>query len=55
LAHGYVDYADTEAFVQDIREPEKKEDDTKDAADAEGSDSSQDEGEAEEADTKVPE
>jgi hypothetical protein len=43
LAHSYVDYADTEAFVRDIREPEKKEDDAKDAADAEGSDSSQDE------------
>jgi hypothetical protein len=38
LAHSYVDYADTEAFVWDIREPEKKEDDAKDAADAEGSD-----------------
>jgi hypothetical protein len=55
LAHSYVDYADTEAFVRDIREPEKKEDDAKDAADAEGSDSSQDEEEAEEANTKVPE
>jgi hypothetical protein len=36
LAHSYVDYADTEAFVRDIREPEKKDD----AEDAEGSDSS---------------
>jgi hypothetical protein len=53
LAHSYVDYADTEAFVQDIRESEKKKDDAKDAADAEGSDSSQDEEEAEEANTKV--
>jgi hypothetical protein len=35
--------------------PEKKEDDVKDDADAEGSDSSQDEEEAAEADTKVPE
>jgi hypothetical protein len=55
LAHSYVDYADTDAFVRDIREPEKKEDDIKGAADAEGSDSSQDEEEAEEADTEVPE
>jgi hypothetical protein len=55
LAHSYVDYADTEAFVRDIREPEKKEDDVKVAADAEGSDSSQDEEEAKEADTEVPE
>jgi hypothetical protein len=55
LAHSYVDYAETEAFVQDIRVPEKKEDDAKDAANAEGSDSSQDEEEAEEADTEVPE
>jgi hypothetical protein len=55
LAHSYVDYADTDAFVRDIREPEKKEDDVKIAADAEGSDSSQDEEEAEEADTEVPE
>jgi hypothetical protein len=55
LAHSYVDYAETEAFVRDIRVPEKKEDDAKDAADTEGSDSSQDEEEAEEADTKVPE
>jgi hypothetical protein len=50
LAHNYVDYADTKAFVRDIREPEKKED----AADAEGSDSSQDEEEAEDADTEAP-
>jgi hypothetical protein len=55
LAHSYVDYADTEAFIRDIRVPEKKEDDAKDAADAEGSDSSQDEEEAKEADTEVPE
>jgi hypothetical protein len=55
LAHSYVDYADTDAFVRDIRELEKKEDDVKVAADVEGSDSSQDEEEAEEADTKVPE
>jgi hypothetical protein len=53
LAHSYVDYADTDAIVRDIREPEKKEDDAKVAADAEGSDSSQDEEEAEEADTEV--
>jgi hypothetical protein len=51
LAHSYVDYADTEAFVRDIREPEKKED----AMDVEGSDSSQDEEEAEDADTEAPE
>jgi hypothetical protein len=51
LAHSYVDYANTEAFVRDIREPEKKED----AADVEGSDSSQDEEEAEDADTEAPE
>jgi hypothetical protein len=55
LAHSYVDYADTDAFVRDIREPEKTADDAKDAADAEGSDSSQDEEEAEEADTDAPE
>jgi hypothetical protein len=55
LAHSYVDYADTDAFVRDIHEPEKKEDDIKVAADAEGSDSSQDEEEAEEANTDVPE
>jgi hypothetical protein len=53
LAHSYVDYVNTEAFVWDIRMPEKKEDDVKDAADTEGSNSSQDEEEAEEADTKV--
>jgi hypothetical protein len=35
-----VDYADTDAFVHDIREPEKKEGDDQTAADAEGSDSS---------------
>jgi hypothetical protein len=53
LAHSYVDYADTDAFIRDIREPEKKEDDAKVAANAEGSNSSQDEEEAEEADTEV--
>jgi hypothetical protein len=52
LAHSYVDYADTKAFVRDIRVPEKKEDDAKDAADAEGSDSSQDEEETEDAPTE---
>jgi hypothetical protein len=51
LAHSYVDYADTEVFVRDIRQPEKKDD----AKDAEGSDSSQDEEEAEDADTEAPE
>jgi hypothetical protein len=45
LAHSYVDYADTEVFVRDVREPEKKDD----AEDTEGSDSSQDEEEIEEA------
>jgi hypothetical protein len=55
LAHSYVDYADTEAFVRDLREPEKSADDAKDAADAEGSDSSQDEEETEEAGTDAPE
>jgi hypothetical protein len=55
LAHSYVDYADTDAFVRDIREPEKKEDDVRTTADAEGSDSIQDEEEAEEADTDAPE
>jgi hypothetical protein len=55
LAHSYVDYADTEAFVRDIREPEKTADNAKDAADAEGSDSSEDEEETKEADTNVPE
>jgi hypothetical protein len=54
LAHSYVDYADTDAFVRDIREPEKKDDAGASAA-AEGSDSSQDEDEAEEADTEAPE
>jgi hypothetical protein len=54
LAHSYVDYADTDAFVQDIREPEKKDDAGASAA-AEGSDSSQDEDQAEEADTEAPE
>jgi hypothetical protein len=52
LAHNYVDYADTEAFVRDIRVSEKK-DDAKDAEDAEGSDSSQDEEEAEDAHTEA--
>jgi hypothetical protein len=51
LAHIYVDYADTEAFVRDIREPEKE----ADAEDAEGSDSSQDEEEAEDTNTEAPE
>jgi hypothetical protein len=51
LAHSYVDYADTEAFVRDIREPEKMDN----AEDAEGSDSSQDEEEAGDADTEAPE
>jgi hypothetical protein len=45
LAHSYVDYADTEVFIRDIREPEKKDD----AEDAKGSDSSQDEEETEDA------
>jgi hypothetical protein len=51
LAHSYVDYADTEAFIRDIRVPEKKDD----AEDAEGSDSSQDEEETEDADAEAPE
>jgi hypothetical protein len=51
LAYSYVDYADTEVFVRDIRQPEN----TDDAKDAEGSDSSQDEEEAEDADTEAPE
>jgi hypothetical protein len=51
LAHSYVDYADTEAFVRDIREPEKE----ADAEDVEGSDSSQDEEEAEDTNTEAPE
>jgi hypothetical protein len=56
LAHSYVDYANTDAFVRDIREPEKKVDaGTSAAAAAEGSDSSQDEEETEEADTDAPE
>jgi hypothetical protein len=54
LAHSYVDYADTEAFVRDIHVPEK-EDDAKDAVDAEGSNSSQDEEETEDAHTEAPE
>jgi hypothetical protein len=55
LAHSYVDYADTDAFVRDIREPEKKEGDDQTATDAEGSDSSQDEEETEEVGTDAPE
>jgi hypothetical protein len=55
LAHSYVDYADTDAFVRDIREPEKKEGDAHTAADVEGSDSSQDEEETEKAGTQAPE
>jgi hypothetical protein len=55
LAHSYVDYADTDTFVWDIREPKKKEGDAQTAIDAEGSDSSQDEEEAEEAGTDAPE
>jgi hypothetical protein len=51
LAHSYVDYADTEAFIRDIREPEKKDD----AKEVEGSDSSQDEEEAEDAHTEASE
>jgi hypothetical protein len=51
LAHSYVDYAHTEVFVRDIREPEKKDD----AEDAEGSDSSQEEEETEDADAEAPE
>jgi hypothetical protein len=50
-----LDYADTDAFVRDIRESEKKEGDAETAADAEGSDFSQDEEEAEEAGTDAPE
>jgi hypothetical protein len=49
LAHSYVDYADTKAFVRDIREPEKE----ADVEDAEGSDSSQDEEEAKDTNTKA--
>jgi hypothetical protein len=49
LVHSYVDYADTEVFVWDIRQPEKKDD----AKDAEGLDSRQDEEEAEDADTEA--
>jgi hypothetical protein len=45
LAHSYVDYANTEVFVRDIREPEKE----ADAEDVEGSDSSQDEEETKDA------
>jgi hypothetical protein len=51
LAYSYVDYADTEVFVRDIRQLEKKDD----AKDAEGLDSSQDKEEAEDADTEAPE
>jgi hypothetical protein len=51
LAHSYVDCADTEVFVWDIRVPEKKDD----IEDAEGSDSSQDEEETEDAGAEAPE
>jgi hypothetical protein len=51
LAHSYVDYADTKAFVWDIREPEKE----AKAEDVEGSDSSQDEEEAEDTNIEAPE
>jgi hypothetical protein len=51
LAHSYVDYANTEVFIRDIREPEKKDD----AKDTEGSDSSQDEEEAEDIGAEAPE
>jgi hypothetical protein len=51
LAHSYVDYADTEAFVRDIREPEKE----AEAEDVEGSDASQDEEEAKDTNTEAPE
>jgi hypothetical protein len=53
LAHNYVDYAHTEVFVRDIREPKKD----ADAEDTEGSNSSQDEEEAEDegnAGTEAP-
>jgi hypothetical protein len=53
LAHSYVDYAHTEVFVRDIRELKK---DT-DAEDTKGSNSSQDEEEAEDegnAGTEAP-
>jgi hypothetical protein len=43
LAHSYVDYANTEVFIWDIREPEKG----TNTEDAEGSDSSKDEEETE--------
>jgi hypothetical protein len=45
LAHSYVDYANTEVFVRDIRESEKKDD----AEDVVGSDPSQDEEETKDA------
>jgi hypothetical protein len=51
LAHNYVDYADIEAFVRDIREPDKE----ANVEDTEGSDSSQDEEEAEDTNTEAPE
>jgi hypothetical protein len=51
LAHSYVDYTDTEVFVRDIPVPEKKDD----VEDAEGSDSSQDEEETEDAGAEAPE
>jgi hypothetical protein len=43
LAHSYVDYANTEVFVWDIRKPKK----STDTEDTEGYDSSQDEEEGE--------
>jgi hypothetical protein len=49
LAHSYVDYADTKAFVRDICELEKE----AKAEDIEGSDSSQDEEEAEDTNTEA--
>jgi hypothetical protein len=51
LAHSYVDYANTEAFVRDIHEPEKE----ADAEDTEGLDSSQDEEETEDTNAEAPE
>jgi hypothetical protein len=51
LAHSYVDFANTEAFVRDIREPEKEDN----AEDVEGSNSNQDEEEAEDADIEASE
>jgi hypothetical protein len=51
LAHSYVDYADTEAFVRDICEPKKE----ANVEDTEGLDSSQDEEEAEDTNTEASE